>query len=235
MAYTVAELITESWELAGIVMVDASTASGSQMNKGFKMLNAVLAFLAVSVRQIPYYAEYEFTGVVGQEEYTIANLIQPQNLTFEYSTVRYSMLELPRDAYFGTSRANGINSLPYIYHIERALGGSKLWMYYRPDQAYEFKLWGKFALAQVTSYEQDLSLTLDAFYIQYLHFLLTKRMCMEWKQTFPPDKAQELKEMTAQITDLSPMDLSVKKFSTLQKTQGLNYAQVNLGKGWTPS
>jgi hypothetical protein len=235
MAYTVAELITESWYLSGIVMLDASTPSGSQMNNGFKMLNAVLAFLAVSTRQIPYFTEYEFTGVVGQEEYTIANLIQPQNLTFEYSTVRYSMLELARDAYFGTSRANGINSLPYIYHVERALGGSKLWMYYRPDQAYEFKLWGKFALAQVTSYEQDLSLTLDDFYREYLRFLLSERMCLEWDTVFAPLKQKKLAEMTAQITDLSPIDLSVKKFSTLQKTQGLNYAQVNLGKGWTPS
>src|SRR4029077_5991810 len=98
--------------------------------------------------------------------------------------VRYAMRKVDRKAYWATPRANQIQSLPYQYYVERQfgpstnvppigpgnppqLGGASIFFYFLPNVSYTFQIWGIFALQSVVA-QQDLSLTLDQFYIDFL-------------------------------------------------------------------
>jgi hypothetical protein len=235
MAYTVTKLINEAWFLSGKVSRKLQTVTGDDLNHGFLMLNALLAFKTVDYSRIPYFTTQNFTGVVGQESYTISNLIEIETLTFDYAGVTYVVASTTRKEYFGTPRVIAINSLPIIYFMERAKGGGVISMYYRPDKTYEFEIRGKFQLEQLTSYEEDLSLVLDPFYIEYLRYALAEYMCQETDLTFQPQKAKKLAEMEALIQEVSLPDYSMTKSSTLQRDgSGYKWADVNLGKGWRP-
>lgn len=233
MAYTTTELITRAWYLSGIVARDLQTVTGDQLNDGVQMLNALLDLKTANQRMIPYYKEYDFTAVIGQEKYAIPDLILVETLTFTINSVRYAMEEKSRSVYFGTPRANDIQSLPYIFHVERAKGGSNLYMYFLPQEAYAFKMVAKFSLADV-ALGQDLSLTLDGFYLEYLRYALAEYMCQEYNLIFQPQNIMRLREIETVIFDISPLDLTTKKKSILTRTQGGDiYAQANIGHGWT--
>jgi hypothetical protein len=234
MAYTVTELITRAWYLSGIVSRDIETVDGDQLNDGLQMLNSLLSFKTANQRLIPYYKEYNFTAVIGQQKYFIPDLILCETLTFQLDTQRFSMLLTSRQRYFATCRANNINSLPYIYHLERTFGGSDLYMYYFPDQTYSFVLWGKFSLSDVVL-NQDLSLTLDQFYIEYLRYALAEYMCQEYNIQYQPQNQSKLNEFERMIFDISPIDFTNRKISMFQKGSSLNYADYNIGKGYRPT
>lgn len=234
MTTTTRELITKSWYLSGIVARSLQTVSGEQISDGLELLNSLLSFKTVDDRKIPYFTKYDFVSVQGQEEYFIPGLIQAETLTFELDTVRYSMRHELRVRYFGTPRANNVQSLPYIYHVERALGGANLFMYYLPNKIYNFELYGNFSLLDVTL-DQDLELVLDKFYIEYLRYLLADYICDDYNISFPLKSAERLKAYEAHLTDVSPMDLSMQKKSILQKGTGVDYyADANILKGWRP-
>jgi len=191
--------------------------------------------MTVDDGMIPYMTNDTFTGVVGQEAYPISDLISIDTLVFYLEDVRYNMIELTRDQYFGTGRTENINSLPYNFHLERNFGGATIYVYFRPDQAYEFEYWGKSRLSSVTI-NQDLELTLDRFYINFLRYILAERLCQEFDFTVPAGVAEQVKRYRRYINKKSaPMDMSMRKLSILQDGMGLNYAAVNLGRGWTPS
>lgn len=232
MVYTTTELITRAYYLSSVVGRDFETVTGAQLNDGLNMLNALLDIKTANQRLIPYFTQYSFDAVVGQEEYFIPNLILAETLTFTISTVRYSMTLKSRREYFGTPRANNVMSLPYQYFCERTLNGTNLYMYYLPNQAYPFLLDGKFALADVTL-GQDLALTLDMYYIEYLRYALAEYICQEYNITYQPQSQQRLKELESIIFDISPIDFTTSKLSMLQQGVSLNYAQVNIGRGWT--
>jgi hypothetical protein len=233
MVYTVTELITRSWYLSGIVSKEEETVSGDQLHDGLNMLNALLSIKTMMQRLIPYYTTYLFTAVIGQEEYFIDDLISAETLTFNIQTVRYTMIRKSRTEYFQTPRANNVISIPFQYHFEREKGGSRLWMYFLPNETYEFTLHGKFSLSDV-SLNQDLSLILDQFYIEYLRYALAEYMCQEYNITFQPQSALRLAEFEAQLVDISPIDLTMQKMSCLQGVTSLNYGDINIGKGWRP-
>lgn len=238
MSYTVTELITRAWYLSGVVSRDLETVDGDQLNDGLQMLNSLLSFKTANQRLIPYYQEYQFPTIIGQESYFIPNLILCETLTFELSTQRFSMALKTRQQYFATCRADNVNSLPYIYHLERTFqggqSGSLLFMYYFPDQIYPFTLWGKFALANVTL-SQDLSLTLDQYYIEYLRYALAEYMCQEYNIEFQPQNSKKLSEFERIIFDISPIDFTNRRQTLFQKGASLNYADYNIGKGYRPS
>lgn len=233
MSYTVTQLITNSWYLSGIVSRDLEEVSFNQLNDGLTMLNAVLAVKTANRRLIPYYTLYDFTLVAGQEKYFIQNLIEVDTATFFIDSVRYSMIPQSRRTYFGTGRVNNIDSLPYNYYVERAFNGANIYLYFLPEQNYPAQLSAKFSLSSVTL-NQDLSLTLDMFYIEYLRYALAEYMCEEYQLVLGAQPAQKLKEYEAIITDISPMDLTMSKMSSLQAESGINYADVNIGRGWRP-
>lgn len=228
MAYTTTQLITRSWYLSGVVSRDLETVTGDQLNDGLDMLNAFLAIKTADQRLIPYYTPYEFSAVIGQEKYFIPDLIQAETLAFYLQQVRYPMQLVGRYEFFGTARADNVLSLPYQYFVERCFEGSNIYLYFLPDQTYLFRIHGKFSLANVRL-GQDLSLTLDQYYLEYLRYGLAQYICQEYNITFPPDNKSYLVELEKILFDISPIDFTVKKKSMLTRQQGPDiYAQANI-------
>jgi hypothetical protein len=96
------------------------------------------------------------------------------------------------------------------------------------------ELWGQFRLSSVTN-GQDLELTLDRFYINYLKYALAERICQEFHFTVPKALDDQLASYQAQISKKSSiLDLRMTKKSTLQDKTGINYGDVNIGRGWRP-
>lgn len=232
MAYTTLQLINNAYYESGIVSRGFETVSGQQANDGLQFLNDLIADKTVENGLIPYYEEHNFTAVAGQEKYFIENLIEIDTFVFFIDTVRYQTENRARREYFGSSRADNIQSLPGSWHMERCFGGANLYIYFKPNQAYPLTIWGQFRLQQVTI-NQDLSLTLDRFYINYLKFDLAARLCAEYNYNVPPGVAKALASYEDNISKKSgPMDLRLVKLSSLQRRGGINYAQVNIGHGW---
>jgi hypothetical protein len=181
---------------------------------------------------IPYYLEYDFAAVIGQEKYFIPNLINADTFVFYINSVRYQTENRARREYFGSSRADNIKSLPGSWHLERCFQGANIYIYFKPDQNFPLTIWGQFRLAEVTL-QQDLSLTLDRFYINYLRYELAVRLCAEYNYSVPPGVDKAYKKYVIDISKKSgPMDLNLTKLSTLQRRGSINYGQVNLGHGW---
>lgn len=232
MAYTTLQLINNAYYESGIVSRNFETVSGQQAQDGLQFLNDLLADKTVRNGLIPYYSQHDFVAVAGQEEYFIQDLIEVDTFVFYINTVRYQMENKGRREYFGTSRADNILSLPGSWHMERCFGGANLYIYFKPNTAYPLTIWGQFRLQSVVI-NQDLSLTLDRFYINYLKFDLANRLCAEYNYSVPPKVAQTLKQYEDDISKRSgPLDMRITKLSSLQRRGGLNYGQVNLGKGW---
>lgn len=232
MAYTTLQLINGAYYDSGIVSRGFETVSGQQAIDGLQFLNDLIADKTMENGLIPYYDEYSFAAVPGQERYFIQDLISIDTFVFYIDTVRYQTENRARREYFGSSRADNIQSLPGIWHMERCFQGANLFMYFKPDQAFPLTIWGQFRLAQVVL-NQDLSLTLDRFYINYLKFDLAARLCAEYNYTVPPGVAKALNRYEDSISKKSgPMDLRLTKLSSLQRRGGINYGQVNLGHGW---
>lgn len=232
MAYTTLQLINNAYYESGIVSRGFETVSGQQANDGLLFLNDLIADKTVENGLIPYYQEYNFNAITGQEKYFIEDLISIDTFVFYIDTVRYQTENRARREYFGTSRADNIQSLPGSWHMERCFQGANLYIYFKPNQAYPLTIWGQFRLAQVVI-NQDLSLTLDRFYINYLRYDLAARLCAEYNYSVPPGVAKALANYEDTISKKSgPMDLRLTKLSSLQRRGGINYAQVNLGHGW---
>lgn len=232
MAYTTLQLINNAYYESGIVSRGFETVGGQQANDGLQFLNDILQDMTVENGLIPYYNELDFDAVIGQERYFIEDLIEIDTFVFFINTVRYQTENRARREYFGSSRADNIQSLPGSWHMERCFGGANLYIYFKPDQAFPLTIWGQFRLQEVVI-NQDLSLTLDRFYINFLKFDLAARLCAEYNYSVPPGVAKQLAQYRDNISKKSgPMDLNLIKLSSLQRRGGINYGQVNLGHGW---
>lgn len=234
MAYTVQQLITRSFYLADIVGQEFSTVSGPQIKDGLQSLNDLLAEKTVDLGLNPYYKGYEFAGVIGQEEYVVENLSEVTTLTFTLDTVRYSITPVQRDQYFGSARPNDVNSLPVMWHFEKELDGGRIFIYFPPSQAMTFNLRGKFSLEEVGQFD-DLSLVYDRFYLSYLKYKLAERLCDDFGFNVPASVMKRITAFNGMFKDqMSPMDVKMKKISTLSGGGALNYGQINIGRAWTP-
>lgn len=233
MAYTVTELITRAYYLSQVVSRELEQVSGQQLEDGLIYLNALLSLKSASTRVIPYYSKTNFNAVVGQEEYFVANLVNPETLTFNIGPVRYSTMAQSRKPYFGSGRVDNIQSLPFNWHFERVLGGSNIFLYFVPNTTYPIEIWGKFGFDNVTLNE-DLLTIYDEYYIDYLRYRLAQRICSEYGIPMQAQTANELEELEAAVTDVSPPDLTIGKVSSLGNNTALTWADVNLGKGWRP-
>lgn len=233
MAYTVTNLITNAFHLAGIVSREFQTVTGHQLSVGLDDLNDILAEKTTDKSMIPYYTTQDINLVANQETYFVDDLIEVATATYALDTVRYGMNQVPRDRYFGGPRANNVASLPYTFHVERQFGGANIYLYFLPASNYVMTLWGKFRLAQVT-YNVDLETTTDRFYISYLKYALAERLCGSYNYTVTPEIDKRLSNMELQIDKMSaPLDLSIRFTSVLQSSsRSPNYAIANFG-GWT--
>lgn len=235
MSYLTIELITRAYSLAGIVSQDLQEVSGNQLTLGLRLLNELLSMKSIDERSIPYYKKHDINSVIGQEGYFVPNLISVVTLTFLLDdNVRYSMISVGRQNYFGSSRVENIKAPPFSYHCEREIGGSRIYVYYLPDKAYPLQIWGKFSLPSV-ELNQDLLLIFDLFYISYLRYALAEYICNEYNISVPLTTLKKLNEINNKIIDISPMDLTLNKLSNLQSQSGYSWAFVNLGRGYTPS
>jgi hypothetical protein len=232
MAYTSNQLITGAYYSAGVVSREFETVSGTQISDGLLWLNNIITDKEVDNSMIPYETTYTFNAVIGQEIYFIPNLVEIDTLVFFLQTVRYAMKYTKRNEYFGSSRVNNINTLPFQWYFERQMGGGNLYIYFTPDQNYPMELHGIFNLTQVTL-NQDLSLVFDQFYTTYLRYSLADRICSEYNYKTPENVYRQVSKYEAFISKKSrELDLRMTKTSTLQRRGSINYAFVNLGHGW---
>lgn len=233
MAYTSRQLIDDAYYKAGVTARTLQSVDGQQETDGLTLLNDLLAIKTADSPLIPYFTEYDFNAVVGQQVYTIPNLIMAETVVFFIGDVRYQMSPQGRKAYYGTGRVENINSLPFNYHIERQKGGALLNLYFYPADTYPMTLWGKFSLNNVTL-DQDLSLILDNYYLVYLKYGLAEYICADYQITMQPQTYNKLKQAEKMITNVSPPDMTITKVTAFGTSRGLTWAQINLGQGWEP-
>ena len=84
--------------------------------------------------------------------------------------------------YFGSPRAQNIQSLPYTC-VQRQLNASSIYMYFLPNENYAFQIWEIWINRNQRkhwSFLLDLSTVYDRFYIDYLKFALCKRVCINY-------------------------------------------------------
>lgn len=233
MVYPASELITRAYFLSQVIARDLQTISGSEMDDGLYLLNALLDVKFSDLQLIPYYTNYQFNTVQGTEKYFIPNLAEADTTTFNIGDVRFSMNELTRKEYFSTPRVDNLQALPFSYRYERCLNGTNLFLYFVPNQAYLVNIWGKFALTDVTL-NQDLSLTYDLFYIEYLRFALAQYICAEYGQSYPEMCQMKYKEIVKKLKSISPADLSITKRSFFTTNSTFDWQFVNLSQGYWP-
>lgn len=235
MAYTAAQLITRAWYLSGIVARNLQSVTGDQINDGLTLLNALLDFKQIETDLLPYYTyNTSYSTVSGQETYFIKNCALIQSVTFNIDNVRYPMDYVTPRNYFGSGRVDNLASLPFNWTYQREAGGGLLYMYFLPSGPFPLKIYGKFYLADV-SLSTDLSLTVDTSYIEYLRYALANYMCSEYGVNFNPESAKILQQYQHKLMYMSPPDLSMIKLSVLTDGSGINYGDVNIGRGWRPS
>lgn len=232
MAYTALQLINRAYYLSQIVSRQLMTVTGEQVTDGLYLLNALLDIKGSDLRLIPYFQENIFTTVQGQEKYFVENLLYADSITFNIGVVRYSMSDLTRKGYFSTPRVDNVQSLPFSYRVERCLNGANLYLYFVPADVYTMKIWGKFGLTDVTL-NTDLSLTYDAYYIEYLRYALAEYICCEWGSTFPDQAKRKYDEIRKKLLDISPADLSIQKRSYFTSSPALDWQLINI-PGWVP-
>lgn len=234
MSLLTSELISRSYYTSGIVSRDFETPTGAQVSDGLMLLNQVIADRTVDEGTIPYTDKYEFNAVGGTASYDIPNLIDIETFTFYIDSVRYQTRNQGRQDFFGTFRATNIQSLPFNWHLERNFAGATLYLYFVPDINYPLEIWGNFRLTAVTMF-QDLSLTLDEFYTNFLEYLLAERLCQFNSYQVPQNVAIQLEKYYKWISNqTNVMDLRQQKLSTLSGNAAINYAVVNLSSGWMP-
>lgn len=232
MAYTTNQLVSGSYYSSGVVSREFETVSGGQIADGLLWLNDIITEKDVDQAMIPYESTYTANFIEGQKVYPIPNLTQIDTLVFYLDEVRYAMNYDKRNQFFGSSRVENIQSLPFEWYFERQFGGGNLHIYFAPDRTYPMEIHGVFRLDPV-ALGQDLSLTYDQFYRTYLRYALADRICAEYNYVTPPNVIRQLSKYESFISKKSRViDLRMKKVSTLQRRGSLNYAFINLGKGW---
>ena len=234
MAYLTSNLIADSYYLSGIVSREFETVTGSQTTDGLRLLNEVLADRTLDEGTIPYTDKLSFPAISGTSEYFIANLIDIDVFVFYIQGIRYQTRNQKRNEFFGSFRATQIQSLPWNWHLEREFAGGRLFLYFIPDVAYPLEIHGTFRLNSVTLF-QDLSLTLDQFYTNFVQYLLAERLCQFFSYNVPANVAMQLNKYIKWINNTTNvMDLRTQKLSSLNNGVAINYAMVNLSGGWVP-
>lgn len=231
MSYPAVEVVVEAYDLSGVVSADFATATKAQITRGMRLLNKLLSYQSINISFIPYHKPYVNNFSVDVQEYFIPNLVMCDTLTFMMNNVRWSMVPVGRKDYHGSARVQPLDSIPYEYTIEREKGGSRLFVYFFPDSAYPFEIWGKFGFDSVSN-TTDMSLIYEDFYILYLQYALAELICNSSSTEIPPSLSNKLIEIKKALMDVGPIDTSRQKVSMLQNQCGVNWAVVNLSNGW---
>jgi len=248
MAYLAQTLITRSWFLSGIVSRNLQSVTGDQIQDGLDMLNSLLDFKQIDTSLIPYWQYIQLNAVVNQEYYFLPFVAEIESLTFNLNVVRYPMNYVTRRNYYGSARVDNIDTLPYSWNYNRALGGGNLALYFLPSQTFPLKMMAKIFLTDVTlqtdltniseivpyTFINSSNQGYDTGYIEYLRYELANYMCSEYGILFNPESAKILQSMRRTLMYVSPPDLSIVKTTVLASNgqTGFNYGDVNIGRGW---
>jgi hypothetical protein len=249
MPYLAQDLITRSWFLSGIVARNLQIPTGDQIYDGLQMLNDLLNFKQIETDLIPYWTYIELPLVANQEYYFLPYVAAIESATFNIDVVRYPMDYVSRRNYYGSSRVDNISTLPFSWNYNRALGGGNMALYFKPESNYPMKMMVKLFLVDVTlttdltniseivpyTFVNSANQGLDTAYIEYLRYALAQYFCSEYGVLFNPESEKILTSYKRKLMYESPPDLSSIKTSILTECQGLNYGDINLGKGWRPS
>jgi hypothetical protein len=249
MPYTAQDLITRSWFLSGIVARNLQVPTGDQIYDGLRMLNDLLNFKQIETDLIPYWTYIELPLVANQEFYFLPYVAAIESATFNIDVVRYPMDYVSRRNYYGSSRVDNISTLPFSWNYNRALGGGNMALYFKPESNYPMKMMVKLFLVDVTlqtdltniseivpyTFINSANQGLDTSYIEYLRYALAQYMCSEYGLLFNPESEKILMKYMRKLMWESPPDLSSIKTSILTEQNGLNYGDINIGKGWRPS
>ena len=249
MPYTAQELITRSWFLSGIVARNLQVPTGDQIYDGLQMLNDLLNFKQIETDLIPYWTYIELPLVANQEYYFLPYVAAIESATFNIDVVRYPMDYVSRRNYYGSSRVDNISTLPFSWNYNRAVGGGNMELYFKPESDYPMKMMVKLFLVDVTlqtdltniseivpyTFINSANQGLDTAYIEYLRYALAQYMCSEYGVLFNPESEKILTSYKRKLMYESPPDLSSIKTSILTECQGLNWGDINIGKGWRPS
>lgn len=233
MAYLALDLITRAYYLSQVVSRELQVLSGTQVTDGLYLLNSLIDFKNSDLREIPYYKELDFPTIQGVEKYSIPNLLSVDSLTFNIGPVRYAMNEETRTSYFANYRIDNVQSLPFQYRFERTLDGMDLYIYFVPADVYILKLWGKFALTEVT-FNTDMSLVYDFFYIEFLRHQLAIWICNEYGATVPDNVMRQYEILQKKVMDVSPPDVSIRNLNYFGNQPGMDWQILNLSGGWLP-
>lgn len=232
MADTALQLITGAYHASGVIGREFDTVGGMEASEGLEWLNDILSEKTVDQTMVPYESTFNFNFEIGKEKYFIPDLITIDTFVFFFNGVRFAVGYTKRNAYFGSPRVQNINALPYQWYFERQLGGGNLYVYFQPQSEYPCEIHGIFRMPQVTLM-QDLSLSLDRFYLTYLRYALAERICSEYAYNIPPNVTLQLSKYTKWIASQSRlMDLRMTKSSTLSGQGGYNWAQINISPGY---
>jgi hypothetical protein len=132
-----------------------------------------------------------------------------------------------------TAAPGALWTLSYTVITPRWTPGSNIFVYFFPDQAYQFMATGLFQLPPLTSIYDDLGTMFDSYYITYLQYRLAERLCIAYSFNFPPQAQKLLSEYQMAVSKRSaPMDLTLRKLTTLGNSQSINYAMANFHSGW---
>ncbi len=234
------ELINWAWNLSGIKGRQFETVTGQESSDGLTLLNDILAGRNSDGRYISYYERFDISAVIGQEDYWVDNLVEVDTATVTLDEVRYPLMYVDRNTYWGEGRVNNITALPYSYYSERQINsdtnipGTRLWFYWLPAQSdYTFQVVGRFSLQKLTL-STVISNHLEGYYIDYLKYKLAKRMCDFYDYEFGQSRMQELTNLEMQVNDINPIDTRVKKITPFTGDTVFNWADVNIGRGWRP-
>ncbi len=249
MAYLAQQLITRSLYLSGIVARNLQTPTGDQITDGLMLLNSLLDYKQIETDLIPYWTYIEMPLIGGQEYYFLPNVAEVESATFNIDVVRYPMVSTTRRTYFGSSRVDNIQTLPFNWNFNRGQGGGTLSLYFLPQADYPLKLMVKLFLNDVSlqtdltnisstlpyTFLQTQNAGFDTSYIEYLRYALAQYMCSEYGILFNPESKEILRKMQRELMFLSPPDLSRTGVSILGQGTGYNWGDVNIGHGWRPN
>jgi hypothetical protein len=249
MPYTAEQLVTRSWYLSGIVARNLQVPTGDQIYDGLQMFNDLLNFKQIETDLIPYWSYIELPLVQNQEFYFLPFVAAIESATFNIDVLRYPMDYVSRRNYYGSSRVDNISTLPFSWNYNRALGGGNMALYFLPEANYPMKMMVKIFLVDVTLQQDLTNITeivpytfinsanqgYDSSYLEYLRYALAQYMCSEYGVLFNPESEKILTSYKRKLMYISPPDLSTIKTSILTECQGLNYGDINIGKGWRPS
>lgn len=235
MAYFTEQVIADAYYLSNIISREFEEPTGNQIAEGLDRLNDVIEDTVIDNNLIPYADRYNFTLTQGVGEYFIPDLIFIETYTFFIGSIRYAATRQQLRQFFGSFRALNIESLPLAFNATKQFGGVLLSFYFLPQSDYPVEIWGQFRLSQV-ALNQDLSLTIERFYINYLKYALAVRLCEDFGFTVPPHVQSRRDKYVSLIASKSnTVDLTQNISSPFARGAAIDYAFLNLSQGWVPT